>query len=411
MRPNFGSQQVKPVLIRVLSAFIVLICLLPAGWAQTAYAQDAVQVIAARAAGDDTRTRFVVDLERAVEFAAFTLADPYRVVIDVPEFDFTKLGPNSGQGRGLVGTFRFGLIAKGKSRIVLDLSAPATIDEAFVLQAVEDQPARLVLDLVPTNRTAFLDNVGKLKSLGTLPVAPPQVATPPSPSGSGRMVVVLDPGHGGIDDGAIGPAGTKEKDLVLAFAKDVEQALKSTGKFDVYLTRRNDTFISLDDRVAMARARGARLMISIHADIVEQAYVRGATIYTLSENASDEAAEALAEKENRSDAIAGVELEGKSDEVADILIDLARRETKNISLAFSRTLLGKIDDTMRLNKNPQRSAGFKVLTAPDVPSVLVELGYLSNAADEQLLLSESWREKAAARFALAVEAFFRKSGG
>lgn len=376
----------------------------------SAYAQQPsapVRTIDARAAGNLDRTRFVIDLEEAVEFAAFTLADPYRVVIDVPELDFSELNENSRDGRGLVGTFRYGLIAKGKSRMVLDLTEPVNIDESFVLEPLEGQPARLVFDLIPASREEFLEGVGKLKSVGNLPTRAP-LASVPTPKGPGKMVIVLDPGHGAIDDGAIGPGGAKEKDLVLQFALDVRDALKRNGGFDVLMTRDDDTFIALDERVEFARTNGAQLMVSIHADTVTQTYVSGATVYTLDETASDELSKALADKENRSDTIAGVELTDKPDDVADILIDLARRETKNLSISFARRLLGDIKPAMKLNKNPRRSADFRVLKAPDVPSVLVELGYLSNSGDEKLLGSPEWRSKVADRFAKSIESFFNR---
>lgn len=381
------------------------------GWlgtsAQAQQSSAPVRTIDARAAGNLERTRFVIDLEEAVEFAAFTLADPYRVVIDVPELDFSGLNENSRDGRGLVGTFRYGLIAKGKSRMVLDLTEPVNIDESFVLEPLEGQPARLVFDLVPASREEFLEGVGKLKSVGNLPTKAP-LASVPTPKGPGKMVIVLDPGHGGIDDGAIGPGGAKEKDLVLQFALDVRDALNRNGGFDVLMTRDDDTFIALDERVEFARTNGAQLMVSIHADTVTQSYVSGATVYTLDETASDELSKALADKENRSDTIAGVELTDKPDDVADILIDLARRETKNLSISFARRLLGDIKPAMKLNKNPRRSADFRVLKAPDVPSVLVELGYLSNSGDAKLLGSAEWRSKVADRFAKSIESFFNR---
>lgn len=384
---------------------VAVVCLAESAVAQVSAAP--VRTIDARAAGNLDRTRFVIDLEEAVEFAAFTLADPYRVVIDVPELDFSGLAENSRDGRGLVGTFRYGLIAKGKSRMVLDLTEPVNIDESFVLESLEGQPARLVFDLVPASREEFLEGVGKLKSVGNLPTKAP-LASVPTPKGPGKMVIVLDPGHGGIDDGAIGPGGAKEKELVLQFAMDVRDALKRHGGFEVLMTRDDDTFIALDERVEFARTNGAQLMVSIHADTVTQAYVSGATVYTLDETASDDLSRMLADKENRSDTIAGVELTDKPDDVADILIDLARRETKNLSISFARRLLGDIKPAMKLNKNPRRSADFRVLTAPDVPSVLVELGYLSNSNDEKLLGSPEWRKKVAARFASSIETFFNR---
>lgn len=398
------------VLREQLAAGLLTIAVL-LGWlgtsAQAQQSSAPVRTIDARAAGNLERTRFVIDLEEAVEFAAFTLADPYRVVIDVPELDFSGLNENSRDGRGLVGTFRYGLIAKGKSRMVLDLTEPVNIDESFVLEPLEGQPARLVFDLIPASREEFLEGVGKLKSVGNLPTKAP-LASVPTPKGPGKMVIVLDPGHGGIDDGAIGPGGAKEKDLVLQFALDVRDALNRNGGFDVLMTRDDDTFIALDERVEFARTNGAQLMVSIHADTVTQSYVSGATVYTLDETASDELSKALADKENRSDTIAGVELTDKPDDVADILIDLARRETKNLSISFARRLLGDIKPAMKLNKNPRRSANFRVLKAPDVPSVLVELGYLSNSGDAKLLESAEWRSKVADRFAKSIESFFNR---
>lgn len=390
--------------------FLSLAVLWPLDHSSAQENEEPIRTLDARAAGNSERTRFVIDLEKSVEFSAFTLADPYRVVIDVPELDFSEMSENSRKGRGLVGTFRFGLIAKGKSRMVLDLTQPVNIDESFVLAALEGQPARIVFDLVPVSRSEFLDGVGKLKSVGSLSNNAPVASAPKRPA-RGKTIIVLDPGHGGIDDGAIGSSGVREKDLVLQFTKDVREALKENQNFEVLMTREDDTFISLDERVAFAREKGAQLMVSFHADTVTQAYVSGATVYTLDETASDEVARLLADKENRSDTIAGVELTDKPDEVADILIDLARRETKNLSIAFARRLLGDVKPALKLNKNPRRSADFRVLTAPDVPSVLVELGYLSNTDDAELLGSASWREKVAGRIAESIGSFFLRVSG
>lgn len=410
MKQNCRDSALRPCWWGQLCAVLVLTAFALAGIAENVSAQERaepVRTIDARAAGNLDRTRFVIDLEEAVEFAAFTLADPYRVVIDVPELDFSELNENRRDGRGLVGTFRYGLIAKGKSRMVLDLTEPVNIDESFVLESLEGQPARLVFDLTPASREEFLEGVGKLKSVGNLATKSP-LASVPTPKSPDKMVIVLDPGHGGIDDGAIGPGGVKEKDLVLQFAKDVRDALKGQRNFEVLMTRDDDTFIALDERVEFARTNGAQLMVSIHADTVTQAYVSGATVYTLDETASDELSKALADKENRSDTIAGVELTDKPDEVANILIDLARRETKNLSIAFARRLLGDIKPAMKLNKNPRRSADFRVLKAPDVPSVLVELGYLSNTGDAELLGSQKWRKEVAAKFATSIETFLSR---
>lgn len=370
-----------------------------------------VTALESRIAGDEKRTRFVVDVDAEVAFGVFTLADPYRVVIDLPEAVF-RLSPDEGrEGRGLVAAYRFGLIGPGKSRIVLDTTGPVKVDKAFVVAAVDDQPARLVVDIVATSREDFL------ATLALKPARPAAVRTAPSTGiheavrpGAGpqarEIVVVIDPGHGGIDSGARSRSGTLEKDVVLAFARKLRGALETSGRFRVEMTRSDDSFVPLAERVNFARGRQASLFISVHADSVAAGAVSGATVYTLSERASDAVAAALAEQENRSDAIAGVDLSGETDAVADILIDLVQRETKNYAVFFARTLVEKLKSNTGVVKNPHRSAGFKVLRAHDVPSVLLELGYLTNSDDEKHLTDREWQEKTARSVAEAVSTYF-----
>jgi N-acetylmuramoyl-L-alanine amidase len=219
---------------------------------------------------------------------------------------------------------------------------------------------------------------------------------------------VLDPGHGGIDTGTKGLDGENEKDVVLAFALKLRDKLLSSGKYRVAMTRSDDTFIPLNDRVRFARNRKAALFISIHADSVprREGQAEGASVYTLSEKASDAEAAYIAETENKSDALAGVDLAAEPDDVANILVDLAQRETKTFSLQFARSVVGELKTTARLHKHPLKSAGFVVLKAPDVPSVLVELGYMSTRDDLKLLMSPAWRDRTASALAQAVDAFF-----
>jgi N-acetylmuramoyl-L-alanine amidase len=219
-------------------------------------------------------------------------------------------------------------------------------------------------------------------------------------------VVVIDPGHGGIDPGAVSPSGSAEKDVVRGFSEVLKQALEATGRYDVHLTRSDDVFLSLRDRVQFARRHKADLFIAIHADALRRGTARGATVYTLADKASDAEAEALAHKENRSDIIAGVDLEAESEQITGILIDLAQREAKNHATIFAKQLVGELKPVAKLNSRPLRSAGFRVLMAPDVPSVLFELGYLSNRTDETLLLSPKWRSGVAAAMAAAIERYF-----
>jgi N-acetylmuramoyl-L-alanine amidase len=238
------------------------------------------------------------------------------------------------------------------------------------------------------------------------PVKPGDVAA--KAAGDPRPLIVLDPGHGGIDTGAKAASGELEKDVVLQFALTLRKKLESSGKYRVAMTRSDDTFIPLSERVRFARSHGASLMISIHADAIprSEGQAEGATVYTLSENASDAEAARLAEAENKADVIAGVDLTAEPDDVANILVDLAQRETKTYSSQFARTLVGELKSTARLHKNPLKAAGFRVLTAPDVPSVLVELGYMSTKDDLKLLTSAAWQAKTAQALSAAVDTFF-----
>jgi N-acetylmuramoyl-L-alanine amidase len=357
-----------------------------------------------RLGGDETQTRFILDLSRKIELHAFTLADPYRVVVDIPEVTF-KLPPRAGEsGRGLVKAFRFGLMMEGGSRIVLDLVKPARIDKAFVMDAAAADPARLVLVLVPTDRDSFLRKVATDDKTNV------KVATKPEPqpnNGDSRPVLVLDPGHGGIDTGTRAPGGQMEKDIVLDLAKRLQDRIEKTGKYRVVMTRTDDTFIPLAERVDIARKVQASLFVSIHADYLShrEGDAQGATVYTLSDKASDPEAAKLAEEENRADVIAGIDLKSQPDDVAGILVDLAERETKTFSIQFAHKLVGELKGVTRLHKDPVKSAGFRVLRAPDVPSALVELGYVSNKDDLKSLMSDAWRNQMADSFAKAIDGY------
>ncbi|MEO1198450.1 MAG: N-acetylmuramoyl-L-alanine amidase [Pseudomonadota bacterium] len=400
----------RPGLLARLALVLCAILLVLSVMEDVRAAERAATATDIRLAGDHTRTRLITDLSSAVEFSTFTLADPYRVVVDLPEISF-EIAPTLGlEGRGLVSAFRFGLVAPGKSRIVIDTSGPVAIDSAFILEPVDGQPARLVLDLVETERAAFL---GQLSERDDTPAnsesAPSLDPLAPVPPGGGferRPMIVLDPGHGGIDPGATSRGGLQEKEIVLDFALRLAEALRSTDKVDVALTRDEDVFIALRDRVVFGREQGASLFVSLHADSISVSSVRGATVYTLSERASDADAARLAEKENRADAIAGLDLSDEPDEVAGILIDLVRRETKNFSVVFARQLVGDLEEATRLNRNPIRSAGFRVLRAPDVPSVLLELGYITNEEDAELMMSDDWQDAVTQSMVTAILSYF-----
>jgi len=368
----------------------------------------------ARLAGDDKQTRLVIDLTQKIDVRAFTIADPYRVVVDIPQVNF-QFPPRIGEhSRGVIKAFRFGLVMKGRSRIVVDVTGPVRVTKAFVVDPAEGQPARLVLDVSPVDRETFLRAAAIDNRLPRVEPPPPH-DDPAKSAGDPRPVIVVDPGHGGIDTGTHAPSGEQEKNLVLAFATLLRDKLEKTGKYRVVMTRSDDTFVQLADRVRFARAQQAQLFISIHCDALARGggAADGATVYTLSDKASDAEAQRLADAENRADVIAGVNLAEEPGDIADILIDLAQRETKTFSSAFARSVVSEFKSAARLHKNPLRSAGFRVLKAPDVPSVLIELGYVSNAADLKQLVSDQWRSRTSEAVTRAVQTYFitRFAGG
>ena len=372
----------------------------------------------ARLAGDAKQTRFVLDLDKTIRFHAFVLADPYRVVMDIPQVSFQLPAGTGIAGRGLVKAFRYGLVMPGGSRIVFDLSGPAKISNSYLLEAANGQPPRLVLELEEVDRTTFVQSLAPENRPELRPAIadanaalPAAAVTPPKATAAAdsRPVVVIDPGHGGIDNGT--QAGSEsEKGLVLGFGLALRDRIEKSGKYRVVMTRTDDTFIPLADRVRIARNHSAALFVSIHADALprHEGDAQGATIYTLSDRASDAEAERLAEAENKADAIGGVNLTEEPVEVADILIDLAQRETRTFSNRFARLLMGEMKSTVRMHKHPLKSAGFKVLKAPDVPSVLIELGYVSNKGDLEHMVSENWRNRTVGSMAQAIDVFLAK---
>jgi len=380
----------------------------------------------ARLAGDDKQTRFVLDLDKSIPFRAFTLADPYRVVVDLPQVNFHLAAGVGNAGRGLVKAFRYGLVMPGGSRIVFDLAGPAKISNSYVLDPDNGQPARLVLEFSQVDQATFDQSLQAASQPQLRPAIADAVSTASSAAATQnndnndakpantapadrRPLIVIDPGHGGIDNGTQAN-GQSEKNLVLAFGLALRDRIEKGGKYRVVMTRSDDTFIPLDERVKIARDQSAALFVSIHADSLprKEGDAQGATIYTLSDKASDAEAARLAETENRADAIGGVNLKEEPTEVADILIDLAQRETRTFSNRFAHLLANDMKSTTRMYKHPLKSAGFRVLKAPDVPSVLVELGYVSNKSDLDHLISENWRSKNVEAMTQAIDQFLAK---
>jgi len=365
--------------------------------------------VAARLADDGETAKLSFDLSGPVEASAHAMADPDRIVVDLAEVNF-QLDPAVGRpapkrSDSIVRAFRFGLFGPGKSRVVIDLARPACVANVKTTPIARGSaPSRLAIELKRCEASAFASAArAAAASEASAPASNDEAATTPA---SGLPVIVIDPGHGGVDGGAYGVGGAVEKTIVYDYALELERRLEARNRFKVVLTRHGDEFVSLEDRVRIAREANASLFISIHADMLGEADVSGATIYTCSERASDAQAARIAERENAADKAAGIEQKAQAAGVADILFDLKRRETRAYAHIFSRGVVDELKGAARLNRNPERSAGFLVLKAPDFPSVLVELGYLSNAQDVQAMNSPTWRAKTASAMANAIDRFF-----
>jgi N-acetylmuramoyl-L-alanine amidase len=344
-------------------------------------------------------------LTSPVKAAARVVANPPRVIVDLPEVAF-RIDPRAGRaapGSKLIKSYRYGQFAPGRSRIVVDLENPAKV--LRVASETSGGGARLVLELAPTDAERFA--AAAAENAQALLKADPPAPAPASPAApADKPVVVIDPGHGGVDMGATGRRGEHEKDIVLEFAKALQAKVEAGGRLRAVLTRTEDVFVPLGDRVRFARGANAELFLSIHADSLGEPNVQGATVYTVSSKASDAESARIAEKENLADQAAGLERKEDVEEVGDILFELTRRETRAFSRQFSTTLVARWKEAGSLNKNPARSASFVVLKAFDVPSVLLELGYLSSEKDLERLTSPQWRDRAAEKTAEAIAGFF-----
>jgi N-acetylmuramoyl-L-alanine amidase len=394
--------------IRLFGACLVAI-LLAAGagraWAAGEGAKSATPIVAAAAAveTDGAKTRFKVTLSKPVTAQVSLMERPDRLIIDLPEVAF-HLPAEAGRSKeGIVASYRYGLFAPGRSRVVMELTQPAIVSGMTTTPDATGAATILTIELSRTDREEF-----RKAAAGSPPPAKDGPAPVVQATKDARPVIMIDPGHGGIDPGAAASSGSvAEKDLVLSFAQRLKKRLEEGGRYKVLMTRDKDVFVSLGDRVRAARSVQADLFISIHADSISGGQdVRGLTVYTGSERASDADSARLADRENKADAVAGVESGDMPDDVSDILMDLTLRETRGFSHGFASRLVGEFDSVARLNKNPHRQARFQVLRAHDVPSVLVELGYLSSQKDLDLLMSEEWRAKMVSAMSVAVDRFF-----
>jgi len=396
--------RITPFLRLVCTCLLATLAAAGAGcaWAE---ARAATPIIAAAVAveSDGAKTRFKITLSNPVTAQAYLMERPDRLIVDLPEVAF-HLPPDTGRKReGLIASYRYGLFAPGRSRVVMDLAQPAVVSAISTEPNAPGGATILVIELSRADREEFRRAVAETSG-GSKAAPEPPVSKEVADT---RPVIMIDPGHGGIDPGAAAHSGVVEKDLVLSFANLLKARLEAQGRYRVLMTRDQDVFVSLGDRVRAARTAKADLFISIHADSISGGQdVRGLTVYTGSERASDADSARLADRENKADAAAGVESVDGPDEVMDILQDLTLRETRTFSHSFAARLVGELDSVARLNKNPRREAGFRVLRAHDVPSVLVELGYLSSQKDLDLLTSDEWRGKMVSAMAVAIERFF-----
>ncbi len=447
----FNSAVSAPRSRAVLALFIALVCMLFAGG--QGYAQSELpQVLAARVSTTPERARVVIDLSGTTEFAIVSLDEPERIAIDVKAAGVPTLAPQAVAGSGIVASFTTTMAEEGRARTELTLNQPATVQQAVVLDPVGGQPARLVVDLIVTSDLDFkarvaADLAGSLRLrlpdgmsgassaedpfAGTEdtpsseePSVLPEASTSAAPSESStapvaqaplaagsRPLVVIDPGHGGIDNGASAPSGIHEKDITLAFALQLRDLLVQSGQFDVALTRDDDTYLTLNERVTLARQNRADLFVSLHADTFQAADIRGASIYTRDDQATDILDKVLADGENRADIVAGYVKPDAKPAVVNILVDLMRRQARQQAFQAATDIVKAMQPSVALRRFPVRQADFFVLQAPDVPSLLIELGFMSNAADIANLEDNSWRDKVVEAISQGVSDYFTQMRG
>ena len=399
----------------IRSALLAVVLLLVVLWAgQGAFAQSEPvlpEILDARVTTTPQRARLILDLSGPTEFAIASLDAPDRIAIDVRASGLKFAVPADVAGDGVVSSYTVELAEAGRARTLLALSQPAQVQQAYILDAVADQPARLVVDLILDTPEGFAARVAKdlAAAMANQGVAPQTASTNPgthAPVADFRPLVVIDPGHGGVDNGASAPNGVHEKDITLAFAGQLRDVLVKSGRFDVALTREDDSFLRLEERVGLARQNKADLFISLHADSFQQKEIRGASVYTRDENATDVLDKVLAENENKTDIIAGFAVPEMTPAVVDILVDLMRRQMRRQSYVAAKSIIHQLEPSVTLRRFPVRQADFFVLQAPDVPSILVELGFLSNGNDIANLQKTDWRDRVVDALARGIADYF-----
>ena len=364
------------------------------------------------------KTRFVIELNEVVPYRAFTLPDPSRVVVDLPEVNWLAPETPDRFPIGPIKAMRQGRFEAGTMRVVLDLDHPVKIAGVFILPAKDGKPVRFVLDILPLDvappnltgsAPSRINGTAQIFASDTPLVEPqPLIARlkPRRKPLEAYPMIVIDPGHGGVDPGGLSLIGYKEKALTLEYAKALRDMLLATKRYRVTLTREDDRFIKLRDRIAIAQRAGGQLFISLHANTHSSRKIRGASVYTVSEKASDEEAARLAESENAADVLAGINLSHQPDDVRDILLDLTWRETKNLSKQFADTMITEIGHVNPLLPNSHRFAGFAVLKSPSIPSILLEIGYMSHPTEAKNLRSPAHRRKIVKSIIKSIDDYF-----
>ncbi len=432
---------------RIIPVLAVLLLAIPG--ASTSHAQSrSFAVNDIRFGSHPGKIRMVLELSEVQPFRAFVMDNPWRMAIDMPSFEWHAANIGRPQGASIT-SIRQGALQPGTSRIVIDFQHPVAISSAFILprDRAANKPDRLVIDFNRTDENGFAaarnQIFGKLQVPGNanpaMAAAPTPVNTPvthkaepvtvahtesvlpvperkpahdaplKAPAAGKKPVIVIDAGHGGVDPGALGANGVYEKQITLNMARTLKEELEKTGRYKVLLTRSKDAYLKLYKRVEFARANQADLFISLHADSIGKSNVRGASIYTLSEKASDEQTALLADRENRADLIAGMDLNTSDEQVATILVDLTMRDTMNQSKFFANKLVGHMEDgSIQMLDNPHRYAGFAVLKAPDIPSVLIEMGFMSNPREAEQLNKPEYRRTMARSLIKGIDGYFAK---
>lgn len=372
-------------------------------------------------------TRLILDINGAVHYRSFLLTDPLRLVVDLPNMSWTA-PRNKGDRNNYIRSYRTGTYKNDTLRVVFDLNRKVAITSHERLSPRDGRSWQYIFNIAPADNARFNKELGIIHTSVNFPPSDQklqtnqQVATPQAPANRNlqttqtatqntrKPLVIIDAGHGGVDPGAIASNGMYEKHITLAAAKELQSQLLATGKYRVHLTRSTDIFIKLPERVRIARNKGGDLFISLHADTVGRSNVQGASVYTLSNTASDAETAKLAERENAVDSLVNVDVGHVDADVADILLDLVTRDTMNQSKVFAETIVSTFGNTgVKLLQNPHRHAGFAVLKAPDIPSVLIEMGYLSNREEAAKLSTSAHRKKIATSIAKAIDRYFNET--